>query len=187
VRPYIGHAAKGEPLTIDIRCGEFSLTGRIETIYGGKVVHYRCASLNLRDRLRAWIDHLASRATGDSAPTETLLIGMDSVWEWQEVGGAKNLLEDLCALYWEGFTRPIPLFPMSALAFAEAELAGHKDPLKKARSAWEGGYQMAGEKDDEAIALIFRNADPLNQEFTELARRVFGPLLQTAGRATPIS
>jgi len=187
VRPYIGRAAKGEPLTIDIRCGEFSLTGRIETIYGGKVVHYRCAKLNLRDRLRAWIDHLASRATGDFAATGTLLIGMDAVWEWQEVGGAKNLLEDLCALYWEGLARPIPLFPMSALAFAEAELSGYKDPLRKARSAWEGGYQMAGEKDDEAIALIFRDADPLDEEFMELARRVFGPLLQHAGMAAPLS
>jgi exodeoxyribonuclease V gamma subunit len=181
VRPYTGQAARGEAVTIDVRCGEFSLTGRIPTIYAGKIVHYRCANLNLRDRLRAWVDHLAISATGSgAAPTETLLIGTDAVWKWQKISEAKDLLQDLCALYWEGLTRPIPLFPASALAFAEAEQSGHKDPFKKARAAWEGGYQMTGEKDDEAIALMFREGDPLDQEFLELARRVFGPLLQHA-------
>jgi exodeoxyribonuclease V gamma subunit len=187
VRPHIGESAKGEPLVVDIRCGKFSLTGRIETIYGGKVVHYRCASLNLRDRLRAWVDHLASSAMGGEAPAETLLIGMDEVWEWQKISDVEKPLQDLCALYWEGITRPIPLFPASALAFAEAELSGHKDPLKKARSVWESGYQTKGEKNDEAIALIFHEGDPLDEEFVGLARRVFGPLLQNAKRAEPIS
>jgi exodeoxyribonuclease V gamma subunit len=182
VRPFIGEGKKGEPITIDIRSGEFSVTGRVETIYGDKVVHYRCAKLNLRDRLRAWVDHLAVNATSGATPTETLLIGMDEVMEWQEIREAKDLLQDLCALYWEGLARPAPLFPRSAFAFVEAELSGHKDSLKKARSVWEGGYQMAGEKDEEAIALIFREGDPLDEEFTKLARREFGPLLQHAGR-----
>jgi exodeoxyribonuclease V gamma subunit len=187
VRPYIGQGAKGEPVTIDVRCGEFSLTGRIETIYGDQVVHYRCANLNLRDRLRAWVDHLAIKASGEATPARTLLIGRDAVLEWSEVREAKSLLQDLCRLYWEGLVRPIPLFPMSSLAFVEAELSGHKDPLKKARSAWDGPYQMPGEKDDEAIALIFRESDPLSEEFVELARRLFGPLLQHAASATPMA
>jgi exodeoxyribonuclease V gamma subunit len=186
VRPYVGESKRGEPLSVDIQCGEFSLTGRIETIYGKRVVHYRCAKLNLRDRLRGWIDHLASTAMGGDAPGETLLIGMDEVWKWQRISDARDYLQELCALYWEGITRPIPFFPASALAFTEAEFSGNKDPLKKARLAWEGGYQMTGEREDEAIALLFRESDPLNEEFIELATRVFGPLLQNAERAAPI-
>jgi exodeoxyribonuclease V gamma subunit len=180
VRPCIGQGKKGEPLAIDLRLGDFSVTGTIETIYGGKIVHYRCANLNLRDRLRAWVDHLASCATGGGAPKETLLIGMDVTLAWEELSNAKQIIEDLCQLFWEGLRGPLPFFPDSALAFVEAERAGAANPLNKAATKWNGGYDIKGEKEKPEYRKLFGEGDPLNDEFIALAKRIWGPLLQHA-------
>jgi exodeoxyribonuclease V gamma subunit len=180
VRPCIGKGKRGEPLAIDLHLGEFSLTGTIETIYGGKIVHYRCAKLNLRDRLRAWVDHLASCTTGSGAPKETLLIGMDVTLGWEEIANAKEILEDLCRLFWEGLRRPLPFFPDSGLAFVEAERAGAANPLNKAAARWNGGYDIEGEKEKPENSKLFGEGDPLNDEFIALAKRIWGRLLQHA-------
>jgi exodeoxyribonuclease V gamma subunit len=183
VRPCIGEDKKGEPLAIDLPLGEFSLTGTIETIYGGKIVHYRCANLNLRDRLRAWVEHLASCATAGGAPKESLLIGMDVTLAWEEIPTAKEILEDLCQLFWEGLRRPLPFFPDSALAFVDAERAGAQNPLNKAATKWYGGYDVEGEKEKPENRKLFGEGDPLNDEFIALAQRIWGPLLQHAREA----
>ena len=183
VRPCIGEDKKGEPLAIDLQLGEFSLTGTIETIYGGKIVHYRCANLNLRDRLRAWVEHLASCATAAGAPKETLLIGMDITLAWEKISNAKEILEDLCQLFWEGLRRPLPFFPDSALAFVDAQRAGTANPLNKAAAKWNGGYDVKGEKEKPENRKLFGEGDPLNDEFIALAERIWGPLLQHACEA----
>jgi exodeoxyribonuclease V gamma subunit len=180
VRPCIGEGKKGEPLAVDLRLGDFSVTGTIETIYGGKIVHYRCANLNLRDRLRAWVDHLTSCATGGGAPNETLLIGMDVTLAWEEISKAKEILEDLCQLFWGGLRGPLPFFPDSALAFVEAERAGAANPLNKAATKWNGGYDIEGEKEKPEYRKLFGEGDPLNDEFVALAKRIWAPLLQHA-------
>jgi exodeoxyribonuclease V gamma subunit len=180
VRTCIGDGKKGEPLAVDLHLGDFSLTGRIEAIYGGKIVHYRCAALNLRDRLRAWVDHLSSCATGGGAPDETLLIGMDVTLAWEEISKPKEILEDLCQLFWEGLRRPLPFFPDSALALVEAERAGAPNPLKKAAAKWRGGYDIEGEKEKAENRKLFGQGDPLNGEFIKLAKRIWGPLAEHA-------
>lgn len=184
VLPYIGDGKKGAPVAVDLRLGDFSLSGMIESIYGNKIVHYRCGNLNPRDRLRAWIDHLAACLT-DEAPDETILIGRDDVVGWQKVANAQEILASLCQLYWEGLTRPLPFFPASALEFAKAEHAGAKNPLNKAQVKWNGGYQIKGEKEDPVFALLFGDCDPINDEFIELARKVFGVQFEHAVEPAP--
>ena len=180
VRPCIGEDKKGEPLSVDLHLGEFSITGTIETIYGGRIVHYRCANLNLRDRLRAWVDHLASCAMGSGAPKETLLIGMDITLAWEEISNAKDILQDLCQVFWDGLRGPLPFFPDSALAFVEAVRVGGANPLNKAAVKWNGGYDIQGEKEKPENRKLFGQGDPLNDEFVALAKRIWGPLLQHA-------
>jgi len=60
-------AKRAEPIAVDLTLDEFTLSGPIESIYGTNIVHYRSATLKVRDRLRAWVDHLARSAT-DPAP-----------------------------------------------------------------------------------------------------------------------
>jgi hypothetical protein len=72
------------------------------------------------------------------------------------------------------------------MAFVEAERSRKGDPFKKAKDKWEGMWRKnekpRGEKDDVFIARCFDGPDSLNERFIELARRVFGPLLEHAER-----
>jgi hypothetical protein len=53
VKPELRGQAPGEPLLIDLPIGPFSLGGQIESLYGGRIVRFRCATLKPRDKLRA--------------------------------------------------------------------------------------------------------------------------------------
>lgn len=189
VEPELRDAAPEEPLAVDLRAGAFSLSGKIEPIYGGRIVQFRCAKLKPKDRLSAWILHLAKCAAAPDAVNETLLIGGDETVRFAPVKNAAELLANLLAIYWRGLCKPLPFFPASALEYAAAELlpSGHAQlsPIEKARRKWHGSeYRHSGEKDGEATknytALCFGKADPLDGEFASLALAVFGPLLQNA-------
>src|SRR5438552_7494895 len=98
VLPYISDK-RAEPIAIDLRLGEFSLSGPVESIYGQNLVHYRCANLNIRDRIRAWVEHLARSAANNQARFKTILIGKDDIISWEPIAAATDLLGDLCQLY----------------------------------------------------------------------------------------
>ena len=79
-------------------------------------------------------------------------------------------------------------FPASAFAFAEADQKNASasrsskasaPPISKALAAWEGNefQERKGEKEDPHFTLCFRDAEPLDEEFVALARKVFGPIL----------
>ena len=175
------------PLDLDLVLGEFRVTGRIAGRHAAGPLLYRCANIKPKDILRAWLLHLTVNAAKPSAATTTL-IGEDGLREYSTPPDAKVALKDLLDLYWQGLSAPLKFFPNTALAFAEAESKGRqrkpskagKPPLEKARAEWEGSDfpKRDGEREDAHVALCFRDADPLDEEFMILARRVFGPILQ---------
>jgi exonuclease V gamma subunit len=95
--------------------------------------------------------------------------------------GAEEALAGLLRWYDLGMTRPIPFFPCSSLACAEALQSG-KDRDAAMRSAygeWNGGYGgREAEGADFYIKLCFRNTDPLDGGFIEAARSILGPMLE---------
>jgi exonuclease V gamma subunit len=63
----------------------------------------------------------------------------------------------------------------------EAERQQKENSLKLARDKWEGSNAGWGEGMQPYYQLAFRHTDPLDEEFAELARRVFEPLLEHRG------
>jgi exodeoxyribonuclease V gamma subunit len=178
VQKHLGGGGKDEPVSIDLELEAFSLSGKVNSIYGGRSVHFRTAKLNPKDHLRAWIEHLSLCAAGANKESRTVLIGRDAVVTFSHVPSARVELQTLCELFWQGLTLPLPFFPASAMALVEAELARSKDPFAKARSKWNGLWRQEGEKDNVFVARCFDVSDPLDDRFAELARKVFTPLLQ---------
>ena len=89
-------------------------------------------------------------------------------------------------------TRPLKFFPQTAWAYAEAAQKqesgdSKRDPASVAEASWEGNphTQATGECEDAYFDLCFRSADPLDEEFQETARAVFGPLLQVVKEEEP--
>jgi exodeoxyribonuclease V gamma subunit len=187
VRSHIAAGKKDEPVDVDLQLKTFRLGGKIHSLYGGQCVHFRTAKLNPKDYLRAWIEHLALCAQTEGGKPETVLIGRDAVVTFGRVPSARAVLQTLCELFAEGLTLPLRFFPQSGLALVDAERSRKGDAFKKANDKWIGPYPQKGEKrrgerDDVFIARCFNGPDSLNERFAELARLVFGPLLEHANR-----
>jgi exodeoxyribonuclease V gamma subunit len=176
----------GEPLPIDLTIAPFGLTGQIESIYGGRIVRFRCTTLKVKDRLRAWISHLVYCAARPAADCQTILIGTDAIVRFSPIGEAHEELAKLLEIYWRGLNRVLPFFPESALKFADAVVYPPKNaqspPVAKARHVWNGARweDSPAEKNDTYYAFCFADRDPLNEEFMQLALEVYEPMLRNS-------
>jgi len=185
VQDHIATGVKDEPVVVDLPLETFRLGGKIHSRYGGKCVHFRTAKLKGADHLRAWIEHLALGALAEGDQPETVLIGSDAFVTFGRVPSPRAILQTLCEHFAEGLTLPLRFFPESSLAFVQAERSGRGDPFTKANDKWEGMYRKnekrRGERDDVFISRCFEG-DSLDEDFAELARRIFGPILEHSKR-----
>ena len=185
IQSYIGQGRKDEPIDVHVELEAFSLSGKVNSLYGGRCVHFRTAKLNPKDQLRAWIEHLALSARREGGEPQTVLIGKDALVTFGRVPSARAELQTLCELFWQGLLLPLRFFPMSAMAFADAEVTGEGNPDSKARAKWYGAWRdgkAEGEKDDLFISRCFGMPNPLDEHFRELARTVFTPLFKHSKR-----
>jgi len=170
---------KAERLDLKLPLGRITLTGRLD-LHGDRIVTCRPAKTKSSDMLRLWVRHLAATASGHAA--RSMHIGTDDCFPAPEAPNARNLLEGLLRLYTQGIRTPIPLFPRTSLAFAEARFKGRKpkerpEALQQAMRQWEGGYMVSPERDDPHLAFLFRDAEPDWERFADVAEEIYGPIL----------
>jgi exodeoxyribonuclease V gamma subunit len=181
----LGGQPHGEPQTVDLRIGGFSLTGSVGPIYGTRIAQFRCATLKAKDWLRAWINHLAQCASSPGGPGETLLAGEGETVKFKPVKDAAGLLANLLQIYWSGLRLPPHFFPASSLVYAGAEIKPSSrrrtSSIDLARKKWDGGeWSRSSEKNDVYNTFCFPDADPLDSDFTRLALEICGPMLRNA-------
>ena len=177
-------------LDVDLSLGGFRLTGRVEGLYREQALRYRVGRIRAVDRLSAWLNHLALCAgEGASRLGKTLLAGRKVEKRKEEtvfclyrpVPDPLPLLEELLSLYWEGLQGPLPFFPETSGAWAEALFRKERssgDAREAARKAWEpNGYGFPGEGEDPYLDLCFRGNLPLGEPFSFLAEKIFKPLM----------
>ena len=161
------------PVMVDMRIGDWTLSGRIDGINENGLACYRPAPLQPKDMLKTWILHLVLNCTSRSS---SILIGKELMQVYQPVENSDVVLKELLALYWRGLREPLRFFPRSSHAFAKATIEpdGRRDPQTQANAEWKD------EQLDAYIDLAFRNvSEPLDMEWQELALKVFEPLIKT--------
>ncbi|MCC8987326.1 MAG: exodeoxyribonuclease V subunit gamma [Candidatus Contendobacter sp.] len=172
-----------EPLVMDVPLGGFRLTGQMSGLTPDGWVGYRLAGMKANDYLNLWLHHLALNvATPDGMTPQSHWVAEDREVLLEPVEEAAAHLQALLEIYWQGTQRLLHFFPKSALVYSDT-LRQDKNQdadkaLRAARRAWEGsdyGYNRA-ERDDAYYQLAFRETDPLDAEFVELALAVFAPL-----------
>jgi exodeoxyribonuclease V gamma subunit len=183
----------GTPETVDadIRLAGFSLEGRVGGVHAQGAIQYRYARIRGADLLRAWISHLALHLTApETVPRITFVAGISrekgklpepEIFRLGPVGEPGPILLHLLERYWGGLVMPLRLFPRSSLSYAQDVCVRNKDPqqaLRRARAAWEGSERSRGECEDLYYRLCFGAEDPLDEEFEEVSKEVFGPLLE---------
>ncbi len=170
---------KATRLDLKLPLGRVTLTGRLD-LHGDRIVTCRPAKTKSSDMLRLWVRHLAASATGLAA--QSMHIGTDECFPAPEAPDARNLLERLLRIYTQGMRAPIPLFPRTSLAFAEARFTGRKpkerpEALVQAMRQWEGGFMVSPERDDPHLAFLFRDVEPDWERFADVAEEIYGPIL----------
>ncbi len=179
VRPFLA-GQEAVPLTVDLTVAGFRLGGEIP-LYGGRIVHFRPATLKIKDHLRLWISHLVllSMTLGRAASTPAVLLGKGEAWRYTVPPDPQELLAALLARYWEGLTRPLKLFPRSSWEYGKAVFQSGKpweEGMKAAARTWRGNDFEEGEGADPVYRHCFGDRSPLDEEFQETASQVLGPL-----------
>jgi len=188
-RPYM----KGPPcrsLEVDLKISGFKLTGRIEGLQTERLLHYRYAKVNSKDRLRTWIYHLVLNSLkADGYPEISMLVGLDpnsqesewAAWEYSPTDAGEEIIGRLLERYGEGFIRPLHFFPESSWQYARSVLGKNQSEehaLRWARKTWTGSGYGWSESEDPYYQVCFGETDPLDLGFQRLAKEVFGPLLR---------
>ena len=169
-------------LDVELKIGNWTLTGRLGGIWPDRMLRYRPAKVKAKDRLHAWIEHLVLSVSGrQNDPRQTLLLMQDGAFVYSEVENAQTYLQILLALYEQGLTQPLVFFPESSLEYART-----KDAVK-ARQVWAGNsfQQIPGEGDDASIRLCFGRKEPFSEEFARTAGVVYDALLRHEGKLSP--
>ena len=176
-----------EPASVRLDIDGLQVRGRLDDLHEAGICRLRFAKLRSVDLLSGWIRHLilcALRPT-DAAPTTVLLFKNDAV----RFGPVENPLTPLSTLlgyYRVGLRRPLPLFPRTSETYARSRIAGvdRREALGRARRTWRSDFGHS-ESDDAYYRFCFRDWDPLDEEFCEVAESIWPPLLTCAEPFTP--
>lgn len=164
------------PQEVRLAIGEWHIQGTLPDLYPEGVVQLVGWEMSARNRLKAWIHHLFLNASALPGSRVTRLYCVDSMVEFRPLENASELLADLLALVEQGQREPLRFYPESSFLAAEAQLTLGSD--SSARDKWE-----QKDRKDEYIDACFHGRDPLNDEWEELALRIYRPLIEHAREA----
>ena len=178
----------GKAIDVDMELGDFKIRGQLTRFAAETQLCLRPATVKGGDFLQAWLRHLLWHAQPGANAAGTAVVGSDKGKLEQYTLTAPNdaaaHLSDLLELFWLGQSAPLRLFPQSSHAFAkkiQSDPGAIAPAMKVAKEKWEGSEFSFPEKDDDYYDLCFRHTDPLEgDEFSDTARRVFGPFLELA-------
>jgi len=169
---------------VEHRVNRFFLTGNIPGIYDNDCLHARYAGSSPGDMIRTWLYHLIRSCVSDELSGKSWYVARDAAYELLPVNKSPGILQSLMTVYWEGLTRPIHFFPVASHAYAKQVLqhsVNREKALRAVENKWDNDYVWS-EADDPYISFCFREANPLDKHFENLALSVFGPLLSHARR-----
>jgi exodeoxyribonuclease V gamma subunit len=167
-----------ETVMLDLELEGFQISGRLQGVYGNGLIQHRYAKMKWKDRFNVWLQHLllCLERPDPAGCSQLICRDQESGYFYEPEAGTclKNLLE----IYWEGLSRPLPLFPRASWAYMQAIRAGKTEAKVReaVRQAWDNEYN-GGDRTDPYLARCFRETDPLEQpDFLPLTEAVMGPL-----------
>ena len=130
---------------IDVDLGDGRrVTGTVNRVFDDRIVEVTYSKLPPKRKLQAWISLVALDADTSDRDWTAFCVGRGSddgvdVCCFRKPPDALAVLRDLVLLYDAGRREPLPLPLKTSHAWAEKRCKG-RDPLRYARSKWEGGY-----------------------------------------------
>jgi len=170
----------GEPLDVAFQAAGLQLSGRLTRVGSEGITGYCVGRLPAAQLTGLWIRHLALNvAAPGGTVAQTRWLHADGMIHLPAVPEAADLLAGLLALYWDGLSSPLHLFPKNSREYATCRRQG-KSPqqaLARAWSRWNGGFQDYPEFGNAYYRLAFPQGDVLDSEFERVSEQIFEPLL----------
>ncbi len=170
-------------LTFDINGQAWTLSINLSDVWTDGLHRVSASKLRARQRLHAWIDHLALGALVlKNVQHNSHLTTRDHVLSLNPVQNPTDMLQTLVETYAKGLVFPLAFMPNLAWAIAEGR------SISAVATQWHGRRDMPGDADDEHVRLARRGLPPLinDPDCAPVAHRVFGPLLAAiAGSEKP--
>ena len=184
-------ATQAEPIQVDAVLDDFTVAGRIDSLYPEGLIRFRCANHKPRDLIHTWIWHLLLCAATEAVPArETRLLCRDKWWHFRPVENPRPVLQQLLSIYLEGCCEPVHFFPDASYAYAQARF-GRKmeraDALVHAKREWEGNDFKPGAARDPYNRRCFDSSNPFDATFESNTHAVFEPLLHHIREVDPTS
>ncbi|MBU0728590.1 MAG: exodeoxyribonuclease V subunit gamma [Proteobacteria bacterium] len=175
------------PLTINLELGGFTITGVLSGITASGLVRFRSARISAKDMIKAWIDHLLLNfLQPQGVACQTLIVGTDGMLAFSPLADPERILQELLNLYLDGLRRPVHFFPQTSQEYAKRISEGKEisAALEAAQGKWLGTY-YPGEGTDQYYGLCFKDKNPLDRQFMDLAEQIFEPLLASMENFLP--
>ncbi|MGE3352457.1 MAG: exodeoxyribonuclease V subunit gamma, partial [Planctomycetota bacterium] len=185
-----------------VRGDDYELHGEFEGLRPDALVLWRSTRVKNKDRLRAWLHHvamcaareqlLAARADAAVLPETTRLLGTDGRIDAPPCSPALPRLDVLVRGYRQCRRGVLPFPPNASAAYAETldKWQDEERALAAARRIYEPArierqsYQH--DLPDPCLELCFRDRDPIAEpEFVHWALQVFGPARTFFGAVEP--
>jgi exodeoxyribonuclease V gamma subunit len=169
------------PLDVDLEISGFRLNGRLKDIYEPGYVHLRYANRKAKDLLNLWIYHLIYCELGpENRPAESFLICKDRIEKFNKPSNPGKILKALLEIFRQGLKQPIHFFPETSLEYIQ-QIEKKPDNLQRARgiakNRWIGNEYKRGDIEDPYYYRCFKNADPIDKAFEQIAKHIYLPLL----------
>jgi len=167
-------------LPLAVGAEELRLTGQVSNYYEGRgLMHFTASKFSGKWLMPFWLEYLALCATGTLRDGESaILVSADRTVLLPSVAveQAREYLAGFVALYFEGRSRPLQLFP------AASWLCANGKSESAILSAWNGNSysNINGDSDDAYIQFIARGASDApvtGDEFRKMAESFYGPAL----------
>ena len=176
-----------QPVDVVLASGT-RILGAVGDLHGDVLCRTGYSRLGPADRLVAWLHLLAvgasaperaisartvgrlrSSVTDTTAQVSIATIAPLGASPAERAARARDGLEVLADLYRRGTCEPLPLFPKTSLAWAEAARLGG-DPVRAARDAWRSGWHVAGEDADRRHQEVYGGVVELEALLAERPR-----------------
>lgn len=161
-------------IELEVDGEHWSIEGAFADLRPSGLARWRYDDERARDVLAGWIQHLLlCAAPPPAAECVTRWVARDGVRIFPPLdpADARARLAELVECYRNGLQRPLHFFPKASWSLVQ-------NGDYKARQAWNGSPDFGGERDRPAHRLVLRGvADPLDDEFEDLAGRVFGAIV----------
>lgn len=173
------------PAHIDLRIGEFHLTGIVPNIGADHIFYWRNGSFRAKDRIAVRLSQLAWAAAGNEPLPATVLHlekGATRIATLAAPDPNAESIENWLEAWWRGLTRPLRFFPESSHACAEKIAQGAEDAaVSAARRKWYRQFRQTtpSESENPHNRLVWNlddEDDPLSGEFVGLAKTLLAPM-----------